>query len=81
MALNDVSIKIIKGSITGSETSADAFSFAKEVADFIETVDGPTLGATEAGTTGSLGRVLNIDYVPNGNYHMTAIITVTGSLP
>tara|TARA_R100000664_G_C2659378_1_gene76293 strand:- start:21 stop:251 length:231 start_codon:yes stop_codon:yes gene_type:complete len=76
MALNDVSIKIIKGSITGSQTSADAFSFAKEVADFIETVDGPAIDYS-----GSLGRVLNIDYVPNGNLHMTAIITVSGSLP
>jgi len=76
MALNDVSIKIITGNITGSQTSADAFSFAKEVADFIETVDGPAVDYS-----GSLGRVLNIDYVPNGNYHMTAVITVSGSLP
>lgn len=81
MALNDVSIKIIKGSITGSQTSADAFSFAKEVADFIKTIEGPTLGNTLGGATGSLGKVTNIDYVPNGNLHMTAIITVTGSLP
>ena len=78
MAKNDVSLKIITGNITGSETSAAAGSFAKEVADFIETVDGPAAGA---GFSGSLGKVLNIDYVPNGNYYMTAIITVTGSLP
>ena len=76
MSLNDVSIKIIQGSISGSQTSADAFSFAKEVADFIETVDGPSINFT-----GSLGRVLNIDYVPNGNLFMTAVITVSGSLP
>ena len=82
MPLNNIQIKTIKGSITGSEDSSFAGSFSKEVSDFIKTVEGPK--ATQdvfGGTTGSMGNILSIDYIPNGNLFMTAIIAVTGSLP
>ena len=77
MALNNIQIKTIIGSITGSEVSAFAGSFSKEVSDFLKTIDGPVDG----NITGSMGNVLSIDYIPNGNYFMTAIIAVSGSLP
>ena len=81
MAKNDVSIKIIKGSITGSEDSTFAGSFAKEVADFIETVDGGAGTANVQDNPLGLGDIMDITYICNGNNHMTAIIAVSGSLP
>ena len=75
-AENSSSVKIIVGSITGSQDSTQDFSFSKELADFHNSLF--------PGITGSNAvqrQILDIAYVPRGNNHLMAVITITGSLP
>ena len=82
MGLNNTSLKIIRGAVTSSQTSAAAGSFAKEVNDFIKTVKGAQAISTTNESSGSMGYVLDIKYVPNTTgTDMTAFILISGSLP
>ena len=81
MGMNDTSIKIIQGFVTGSQDSSMAGSFAKDVNDFLETIKGPQSVSTTNEPSGSMGYVLDINYTLSHHKYMTAIITVSGSLP
>ena len=71
MPNNVGAIKIIQGFVTGSQDSSMNGSFAKELKDFLET----------ASALSSSGIVEDISYVQSHHKYMTAIITLSGSLP
>ena len=64
------SVKIIQGWVTASEDSSIEGSFSKQLSDFYSTV----------GIASSSGIVEDVSYVNHGNW-LTAIITISGSLP
>ena len=80
--MNNTSLKVIRGQVTASQTSAMAGSFAKEVNDFIKTIKGPQAVSTVNEDSGSMGYVLDIDYVKDmTGTNFTAFILISGSLP
>ena len=76
---NRTSVKIILGTVTASHDSDATGTFAKEIKDFLDTTDN-SVGT--AASSGSMGRVHDIEYVTTQGYgQMVAIITLSGSLP
>ena len=70
MAFETGSVKIIQGYVTASEDSSIAGSFSSQLSDFYNTI----------GPASSSGIVENVSYINQGNW-VTAIITISGSLP